>query len=174
MRRQLFRVAMLFYPAGWRRRYGGELEQMILDFGAEDASLAGSARMLIDLTGSGLAVRARSYGTGTRIAVLACVCAAAAIAVDASYVTQSTSSGFPITPTSGFSLSANALLPLNVSEIHAPPSQFPNQFELPPQRVTVQFVPHSSRVVGVSGPPAETVLNPRTDKVISVRLKGRS
>jgi hypothetical protein len=169
MRRQLIRAALFLYPASWRRRYGGELEQMMLDYGADNGSLAGSAWMLIELSGSGLVERARSSSLSVRIATVALVCAASAMAVDASALNRSTSSGAGFRVMNGTVLASDATLPASSKSVHLPARDFPGDWARNTQTVTVWYFEHSSKVMGLSGPPVSVTMNPKTNTIVKVK-----
>jgi hypothetical protein len=66
-------------------------------------------------------------------------------------------------------LAPNAFLPHGFTILHAPAWAFPASFQPLPPRITVQMVPGTSRVIGISGPPSSTVMNPNTAQIVSVR-----
>lgn len=172
MKHRLIRAALSLYPSAWRQRYGGELEDLLFDCGADAGSFLDTARLLIDLTGSGLTQRFRGYGAIARIAAIACFCAVAGIAVDASALTATDAPQMPFTPVSMVWLAPNAFLPPKVYRTHAPAWEFPRTRQEQPGRITIQFAPGTSRVVGISGPPTDIVLNPKTHQIISIRPQG--
>jgi hypothetical protein len=172
MRRQIIRAALLMYPSAWRRRYGGELEQLFLDCTADGASVLGSTRLLIDVTWSGLAQRIRNCGTRTRIVAVSCLCAAAGIAIDAASVTTADTLDVGNVHVGLIWLAPNSLLKTHVMFVHAPVWELPRSFQPVPRRITVQFLPGTSHVIGIIGPPSSTVLNPNSGRIVSVRAGG--
>lgn len=172
MKHQLVRAALFLYPSSWRQRYGEELEQLILDSQTSNPSLLESGRLLIDLAGSGLAQRLRGHGTRVRVLTVACACAAIGIAVDATTLTPDNTAPFPPTPVGVLRLAPSAFLPENMGRVHAPIWAFPWNAQTQPRRITLWFLPGTSRVTGISGPPATTVLNPHTGRVLAIRRGG--
>ena len=174
MRRRLVRAALLLYPAVWRRRYGGELEQLMIACVADRPSFLASARLLADLAGSGLTQRFRRYRASTRILTVACLCAAAGMAVDATTL-SSTFRGqdFAMGQIGSIRLGPDTVLPANVSLISAQPWEFPSSFAPQPSRISVELIPGTSRVVGVSGPPATVTIDPETGQIVAVKPGGQ-
>lgn len=167
MRRRLIHLALLFYPSQWRRQYGSEFEQFLLDCAA-DASPIGWTWQLIDACRQGFSERLHRAGPRSRALSIICVCAAAGVIIDAETVTASDAPIGPITPGIVW-LAPNALLPADAVIAHAPAWGFPSSFAPVPNRITVQEYPRSSHVVGISGPPATIVLNPKTDRITAVK-----
>lgn len=167
MKRWLVRVALLSYPSSWRRRYGGELEQLMLDCGA-DATLLGSVWQLIAASGCGLAERLHRVGPRSRALSIICVCSAAAMVIDAETVSATDTVAGPVSPFGAIWLAPNAMLPADANIVHAPAWAFPASSEPVPRKTTVQFLPGTARVVGVSGPPSTIVVNPTSGRITAI------
>lgn len=167
MRRRLIRLALLSYPSPWRRRYGDEFEQLMLDCAA-GATLLSSAWQLIGAGGSGISERVRRIGPRSRALSVVCVCATAGSVIDAEAV-SATDVVIPAMPSAMVWLAPDAFLPANAIIAHAPADEFPASSAALPRRTTIQLAPGSSRVIGVSGPPVTIVLNPKNDEITAIR-----
>lgn len=172
MNSQFIRAALLLYPSRWRRRYGGELEQLLLD-SAESTSPLGSVKLIVDVAASGLSQRVQSYGTGARVATVVCLCAASGVLVDVTTIGRSGGPSVDPSQIGNVLLAPNAFLARNVSVVPWQPEPIPGT------RTNRHLIyvdvsdgdsksQANSRVMAFSGSPVAVVLDPRSDRVTAV------
>jgi hypothetical protein len=159
MRRTFVRAAISVYPPGWRRRYGAELEQLVLDVsGGGGTSALEDARTVVTLAAAGVIEWLRRVGPKSRTAAFALAAGLAALLVNTvalSVGTQALAAGTWVT------LPSNAVVGPGVRITYNPATR-------PGNNVLVLLTPGSSNIVSVTGAPTRVVLDPKTGKVLSI------
>jgi hypothetical protein len=159
MRRTFVRAAISVYPPGWRRRYGAELEQLVLDVsGGGGTSAVGDARTVLTLAAAGVIEWLRRVGPKSRTAAFALAAGLTALLVNTvalSVGTQALAAGTWVT------LSPSARIGPGVRITD-------NTATAPGNHVLVLLAPGSSNIVSVTGAPTRILLDPKTGKVLSI------
>jgi hypothetical protein len=172
MNSRFVRVALLLYPSRWRRRYGDELEQLLLD-SAGPTSSRESVRLIVDVAVSGLAQRLQRYGTGARVIVVVCLCAASGVLVDVSTAARSGRPSVAPVQIGNVLLAPNVFLGRNVSVVpwHQEPTlgtrtnRHAIYVDVSDEELRSQ---PNLRVMAFTGAPTAVVLDPRSDRVTAV------
>jgi hypothetical protein len=158
MRRTFVRAAISVYPPGWRRRYGAELEQLVLDVSGGGASALEDARTVVSLAAAGVVEWLRRVGPKSRTAAFALAAGLAALLVNTvalSVGTQALAAGTWAT------LAPTAVIGPGIRVTHNPASA-------PGNHVLVLLSPGGSNIVSVTGAPTHVVMNPKTGQVLSI------
>jgi len=168
MNDRLIRAAIALYPRDWRRRYGGELEQLVADaFAAGSSGRFGKAWLIIEVAASGVRERLRDRGVGRkhRIAGALATTAVATVAVFA--VMGSRQITAKPSPPSPWRLAPGVHLGPGVKEI----SDTALHGTLGLQHTLLRTNLATGTVdFEVEGLPVDIKLDPKTDQILSVKL----
>ncbi len=166
---RLVRLALLLYPAGWRKRYGAELEQLIRDSLEHDSSAFGSVRVIVDVARGGLSQRIGHRRRRLRAALLVSLGVGIVFPIDVVTISGNPSPGSPPSMSRPLvTLSPTTRLAPGVSVYRFPQVMLPLMRSAEPPTVQLEVVAHTNYVYSVDGPPTHVVLNPRTGHLVSV------
>lgn len=165
MNQRLIRVAIAFYPADWRRRYGVELEQLVNDAcAAAAAPRVAAARLTVEVAAAGLRERLRDRGVGRRHRLTGAVATTVVATVSMMVITGGGPSSAAPPSSLPAMLAPGAHLGPGVKVIND--TAFHGAQGL--QHVLVEVDPVSGTVDAIEGEPAHVVMNPHTEKILSV------
>lgn len=165
MNQRLIRVAIAFYPADWRRRYGVELEQLVEDTCAEaTAPRVAATRLAVEVAAAGLRERLRDRGIGRRHRLTGAVATTVVATVSMIVVTGGGPSSAAAPAPTAVTLAPGAHLGADVKVINE--TAFHGAQGL--QHSLIEISPVSGTVDGIEGAPVEVKLNPHTDQILSV------
>ncbi len=171
MNPRLIRAVIAFYPSDWRRRYGGELEQLILDACGASASRLKTAWLIAGVAAGGLRERIpRSLlSNAPRVAGALGTAVVAGLAVfvvsgaDQSNTKALSASPTPMTLARHLHLDPMVKKAYDDSVRYSPGSQ----------QIRLGIDQASGNVDAVIGSPSHTEINPNTMQVVSVRPSPR-
>ena len=169
MRRTLVRAAIALYPPGWRRRYGPELEQLVLDSqGGRGASVLDDARTVAGLAAAGINEWLVRVGPRSRTAALTLTAGFAALLINA--VATGVDPQSLAIESSWMRLSPSVTLGTGVHVVRVPVSRGSSSpspgVEARHHEVVVSVGP-TGNLVSITGA-VQGVLNPKTGEVLSV------
>jgi len=155
----MVRVAVRAYPSGWRRRYGGELEQLTIAVMADRRTKVGWLGVLFDVVGHGVAARMHAAESARGRVAVTLVCALVATVVVATSI-----------PSDQLSVQNATLAPLvrlgggvSVASPEGAKAGGPGH-----PKIVVQVPAGTNPQISVAGAPAAVVIDPKSLQVLSI------
>jgi hypothetical protein len=166
MNSRLIRTAIAFYPREWRRRYGGELEELVLESCDASASRVRTLFLIVGVAACGIRERIPRpiAARATRTTVTLAAVGLASLAVATISHLDRTRTATVSAPSTPITLAHGLLRGHAIKEIHSgamPGSRGSG-------KVVVSVDRSSGDVLAVGGGPVRATIDPTTGQLVAV------